>query len=168
MMKKIMMLIALVAVFAGSLSAQSDKRGNNDKRPNAKNFSEMQLKQMVKKMKLDEATTAKFTPLYQEYQKALKDCRTPRAKKKSTEMTDQELATKIEDGFKQSRKFIDVKEAYYKKFKEVLTIKQIDQMYRIERDNMERLSRERMQRQNRPQRQERPQQRPNMNMEDEW
>ena len=91
---------------------------------------------------LDDATAAKFTPVYQAYQKEMRECRLPRLKKKSNEMTDEEIAQEIERQFTQGRKVIDVKEMYYKEFKKILTMKQIREVYRLERFNMRRMGKE--------------------------
>ena len=100
------------------------------------------LKQVLDALMLDDATAAKFTPVYQAYQKEMRECRLPRLKKKSNEMTDEEIAQEIERQFTQGRKVIDVKEKYYKEFKKILTMKQIREVYRLERFNMRRMGKE--------------------------
>ena len=57
-------------------------------------------------------------------------------------MTDEEIAQEIERQFTQGRKVIDVKEKYYKEFKKILTMKQIREVYRLERFNMRRMGKE--------------------------
>ena len=99
-------------------------------------------KQVLDALMLDDATAAKFTPVYQAYQKEMRECRLPRLKKKSNEMTDEEIAQEIERQFTQGRKVIDVKEKYYKEFKKILTMKQIREVYRLERFNMRRMGKE--------------------------
>ena len=64
-------------------------------------------------------------------------------------MTDDEIAQEIEQQFAQGRKLIDVKEKYYKKFKKILTMKQIRKIYSLERFNMRRVGREMDRRQHR-------------------
>ena len=132
------MLLSAVVLLTGSLSAQNEKdaKSRPAKRPD---FAEMQLKQVLDALMLDDKTAAEFTSVYKDYQKEMKDCRLPRMKKRGTEMTDDEIAKEIESEFAQGRKVIDVKEKYYKKFKKILTMKQIRKIYSLERSNMRRL-----------------------------
>ena len=132
------MLLSVVVLLTGSLSAQNEKdaKSRPAKRPD---FAEMQLKQVLDALMLDDKTAAEFTSVYKDYQKEMKDCRLPRMKKRGTEMTDDEIAKEIESEFAQGRKVIDVKEKYYKKFKKILTMKQIRKIYSLERSNMRRL-----------------------------
>ena len=118
------MLLSVVVLLTGSLSAQNEKdaKSRPAKRPD---FAEMQLKQVLDALMLDDKTAAEFTPVYKDYQKEMKDCRLPRMKKRGTEMTDDEIAKEIESEFAQGRKVIDVKEKYYKKFKKILSCKKI-------------------------------------------
>ncbi len=146
MNKRLMMLMAFVAVFVSSTLAQNDGKRGKGRR---EDFSEMQLKQVIKALKLDNDKTAEFTALYQEYQQALKDCNQPlEAGKKVSEMTDEELDQKIKNDFEQGRKMLEVKETYYDKFKGLLTVQQINTMYNVERMNMNLLNDERMNRRN--------------------
>ena len=132
------MLLSVVVLLTGSLSAQNEKdaKSRPAKRPD---FAEMQLNQVLDALMLDDKTASEFTPVYKDYQKEMKDCRLPRMKKRGTEMTDDEIAKEIESEFAQGRKVIDVKEKYYKKFKKILTMKQIRKIYSLERSNMRRL-----------------------------
>lgn len=141
MKQKMVMWLTAFVLLAGSLSAQETK---NDARTERKrpDFAAMQLKQVLNALMLDDATAAKFTPVYQAYQKEMRECRLPRLKKKSNEMTDEEIAQEIERQFTQGRKVIDVKEKYYKEFKKILTMKQIREVYRLERFNMRRMGKE--------------------------
>ena len=138
MKRRIVMLLSAVVLLTGSLSAQNEKdaKSRPAKRPD---FAEMQLKQVLDALMLDDKTAAEFTSVYKDYQKEMKDCRLPRMKKRGTEMTDDEIAKEIESEFAQGRKVIDVKEKYYKKFKKILTMKQIRKIYSLERSNMRRL-----------------------------
>lgn len=78
----------------GNLWAQQDKAGKaNRPRLTPEQRIEMQVKQMQKHLLLDEATAAKFAPLYTEYLNALKSCHpevAPKACPKK-ELTDAEL-----------------------------------------------------------------------------
>lgn len=107
---------------------------------------------------LDDATAAKFTPVYGEYLKELRECRMmnrkPRAEKpQGTEvaakkegqkpaMTDAEIATMLKNQFAQSRKTLDVREKYYNEFSKILSQKQIMKMYQQEKSNANKFRKE--------------------------
>ena len=76
------------------------------------------------------------------YQEEMKACHMPRPAKKYQDMTDDEIAKSIEEQFAHGRKMLDVKEKYYKEFKKVLNIRQIQKIYKLERSNMHRLGKE--------------------------
>ena len=136
------MLLSVLVLLAGSVSAQDAKRKEGRQLPKRPDFAEMQLKQVMNALMLDDETANKFMPIYKDYQKEMNECRLPRMKKRGTEMTDDEIAQEIESQFEQGRKVIDVKEKYYKKFKKILTMKQIRKIYSLERSNMRHLGRE--------------------------
>lgn len=61
----------------------------------------MQTNQMVKALMLDDATAAKFTPIYEKYLKELRDCRMmnrePRVKKKPLKVLKRRLQKELRD-----------------------------------------------------------------------
>ncbi len=143
MKTRILLLLSMAFFFVGSLSAQETKGKTPEQRPQRPDFKEFQLKQVLNALMLDDKTAAKFTPVYKDYQKEMEECRIPPMKRpRNVEMTDDEIAKEIEQQFAQGRKVIDVKEKYYKKFKKILTMKQIRKIYRLERFNMRRVGRE--------------------------
>ena len=142
-MKKVMLTcLTLVMLLTGAVSAQEVKNESRKQRPQRSDFAEMQLKQVLNVLMLDDKTEAKFVPVYKEYQKEMKDCRMPRLRKKAGEMSDEEIAREIERQFVQGRKMIDVKEKYYHKFKKILSMKQVQKIYRLEHANMHLLGKE--------------------------
>ncbi len=111
----------------------------------------MQTKQIVNTLMLDDATAAKFTPVYEKYLKELRECRMmthkartektkaqgtdANAKKERPSMTDDEIATMLRNQFTQSRKMLDVREKYYNEFSKILSQKQILKIYQQEKMN---------------------------------
>lgn len=111
---------------------------------------EMQTNRIVKALALDDATTAKFTPVYTQYLKDLRECRAeawkqmkqdkaeagkqPGAKKEM--LTDAEVEQRIKDRFAHSRKMLDLQEKYYTEFRKVLSPKQIEKSIRWRRSTM--------------------------------
>ncbi len=148
MKMRILLFLSALFLLGGSLSAQEPNDEKGAPRQEKPDFKEMQLKQVLNVLMLDDKTAAKFTPVYEEYQKEMEACRLSCEKKQpGVEMTDDEIAQEIEQQFTQGRKLIDVKEKYYKEFKNILTMKQIRKIYSLERFNMRRVGREMEERQ---------------------
>lgn len=103
-------------------------------------------KQMAEVLMLDDATAAKFTPIYEAYQKELRECRmmnreervkkNDKDDKQSTKpaLTDAEIEKQIKNQFAQARKILDVREKYYKEFSKILSPKQIMKIYDTEKN----------------------------------
>lgn len=143
-----------------SLSAQNKENKERKQRPTQEQMIQMQTTQMVKTLMLDDATAAKFTPVYEKYLNELRECRMmnrkPRmdadkakgteanTKKESTKpvMTDAEIATMLKNQFTQSRKMLDIREKYYNEFSKILSQKQIMKLYQQEKNNMGKFKKE--------------------------
>lgn len=141
MKKKILMMMAFI-VFTMNMMMASVTEPDPDLQEKRPNFAEMQLNQVLCALKLDDKTAARFIPVYKKYQQDMWNCRRPRIRKKPSQMTDEDIRKDIEGQFAEGRKMIDVKEKYYKQFKKILNMKQIQLIYRVERMNMQRLGRE--------------------------
>ena len=79
-------------------------------KPTPEQMMDRHVKMMEKRLVMDDATAAKFTPLYKEYLQAMKDCR-PAVNKdvKKAEMTDAEIEKAIQDRFDARQKALDGK-----------------------------------------------------------
>lgn len=161
-MKTKFMYVLVAALLMGTqfLSAQNKDNKEKKQRPTPEQMVKMQTDQMVKALMLDDATAAKFTPVYEKYLKDLRECRMmnskPRVKKdvpqgaeaKGTApsprpaMTDTEIAKQIKDQFAQSRKMLDIREKYYNDFSKVLSQKQIMKIYQMEKSNAKKFKKE--------------------------
>ena len=167
-MKMKFIYVVLVALLLGSqmtLSAQNRDNKEKKQRPTQEQMMQMQTNQMVRALMLDDATAAKFTPIYEKYLKELRECRMmnfkARARKdadQSTEantaketpkpvMTDAEIAKMLKDQFAQSRKMLDIREKYYNEFRKFLSPKQIQKMYNMEKHNGDKFRKEMRKRQ---------------------
>lgn len=143
--KIIFMLVAVFATYSQSAFSQEKKRPDREK------IQAMQCSQVVKALMLDDATAAKFTPVYTQYLKELSESRIgnsrkPRAKDATTTEsaqkmepkpipTDAEVEKTIKDRFAQSRKMLDIREKYYDEFRKILSPKQIMKIYQLEKGN---------------------------------
>ena len=120
-MKMKFIYVLLGALLLGSqmsLSAQNNDNREKKQRPTQEQMVQMQTNQMVKTLMLDDATAAKFTPVYEKYLNELRECRMmnrkPRAEKaqgaeanakregQRPSMTDAEIAAMLKNQFAQS------------------------------------------------------------------
>ena len=161
-MKTKFIYVVLMALFLGSqmtLSAQNKENKERKQHPTPEQMMQMQTNQMVRALMLDDATAAKFTPIYEKYLKE-RECRMmnfkPRARKDAAQgteantaketpkpvMTDAEIAKMLKDQFAQSRKMLDIREKYYNEFSKILSQKQIMKIYQQEKSNMNKFRKE--------------------------
>ena len=156
-MKTKFIYVILAVLLMGSqmtLSAQNTDNKEKKQRPTPEQMVQMQTNQMVKILMLDDATAAKFTPVYEKYLKDLSECRMmnrrERPRNNNAEatpatkpvLTDAEIEKQIKDQFAQSRKILDVREKYYDEFRKILSPKQIMKIYRTEQNNANKLKKE--------------------------
>lgn len=158
-MKAKFMYVLLAALLIGSqltLFAQNQPKNTKRERPTQEQILQMQTNQTVKTLMLDDATAAKFTPVYEKYLKELRECRmmnrkTDRPKpaegveKKDASkpsLTDAEVEKMIKDQFTQSRKMLDLREKYYNEFRKILSPKQIMKIYQMEKSNADKFKKE--------------------------
>ena len=135
-----------------TLSAQNPKQQH----PAKKNYRAMQCEQIVQTLMLDDATAAKFTPIYEQYMTEMRATRNHPSPKKQTKPTteeaakpavkkvptDSEVEQSIKNQFAQSRKMLDVREKYYNEFRKILSPKQIQRIYQIEKHNVNKAQKE--------------------------
>ena len=158
-MKKFMYVVLATLLIGSQLSLSAQNKDNQEKkqRPTPEQMMQMQTNQMVKALMLDDATAAKFTPIYQKYVKELRECRMmnnkPRVKKDTTQgaevnktpkpaMTDADIAKMLKGQFAQSRKMLDIREKYYNEFSKILSQKQILKLYQQEKSNANKFKKE--------------------------
>lgn len=101
--------------------------------------TELQVKRMQQRLLLDEATAAKFTPLYTEYLNALKECRKGCPDRKelkgqqptqpATPPTDQEIRDRIKARIQAQRERADIQAKYLDKFAKLLSARQLELVF---------------------------------------
>lgn len=160
-MKTKFIYVIMAVLLMGSqmtLSAQNTDNKQKKQRPTPEQMVQMQTKQIVNTLMLDDATAAEFTPVYEKYLKELRECRMmthkartektkaqgtdANAKKERPSMTDDEIATMLRNQFTQSRKMLDVREKYYNEFSKILSQKQILKIYQQEKMNANKFRKE--------------------------
>lgn len=130
-MKKMMMCL-VVALFATTLTAQAQDK--DDLAAKQKEMNERRAQQLVKQLKLDDATADWFKPLYAEYQEKLHATRrgdrpTADAKEKKQELTDEQILEQIRQNFDNEEKAIALKRTYFQEFSAKLTARQLQKVF---------------------------------------
>ena len=146
-MKKVfsILLTAIMMVaFSTAVSAQENngQQQNKKQHRSREQMAEMQAKHIARQLALDDATSQKFIETFSAYQKEVWILR-PQGKqhgKKNSEMTDAEVEKSIKDQFDHSQKILTLRQEYYKKYSKFLTPKQIQRVYELEKQSMNRLS----------------------------
>lgn len=125
------MTLAVICMAFMPVGAQNKENAKQKLTPEQR--IERQAENLSRRMLLDDATKAKFVPLYQEYMKEMQSVcplQNNAQKKTKAELTDKELEERMEQCFDARQKRLDVEKKYYKKFKSVLNIRQLDQVFR--------------------------------------
>lgn len=157
-MKTRKFLMVLVAIFMGSqvaLFAQEKKEARPERKQfNKEQMQEMQCSQIIKGLALDDATAAKFTPVYKQYMEEMRATRTMGSRRNPANRTvadkqtpkpvptDAEVEQIIKSRFAQSRKILDIREKYYNEFRKFLSPKQIQKMYNMEKHSGDKFRKE--------------------------
>ena len=140
MKTKIILMLLAVFTVTGNLSAQSQGK---KQRPDRAKIEAMQCNQVVQALMLDDATAAKFTPVYKQYLAEMRAIRgTNLHKSKMNSPTDADVENAIKNRFAQSHKMLDIREKYYDEFRKVLSSKQIMRMYNVEKGNARKYQKE--------------------------
>lgn len=134
-MKKLSIsLLALLLSAQLGVNAQGrHNRGNGeDGGQQRQEMVQRQAEALVQRMELDATTAAWFMPLYVEYGEALGAVRResmPNRDKKIDELSDEAAEQMVLDAFAAEEKIVEVKRAYYARFKEGLTPQQLIKVF---------------------------------------
>lgn len=125
-MRKLMVAVCFALLAGGAVYAQ-----DGEKTPRREWNPEMIAKRMSGRLMLNDEVSAKFVPLYQEYLQKLAECRPQRTEKGEKEVkTDEEIDQNIKARFDTQEKCLKVEVEYYEKFKDILTMRQVEQLYK--------------------------------------
>ena len=141
---RILLTTVMMVAFSVGVSAQeaNAQKPSKKQRMSREQMAEMQAKHIARQLALDDATSQKFIETFSAYQKEVWTLR-PQGKqhgKKKSEMTDAEVEKSIKDQFDHSQKILTLRQEYYKKYSKFLTPKQIQRVYELEKQTMNRLS----------------------------
>ncbi|BCS85900.1 MULTISPECIES: DUF3826 domain-containing protein [Prevotella] len=154
MKKYLFMVMVAVMMLSGSntVNAQVAQNGKERVHLTVDQIIQKRTEKMVQTLMLDDATSAKFIPVYSEYLKEKMECRSMKPRHMGMDIntkTDAEVDQMIQDNFAQSHKILDIREKYYAKFHKFLTPKQIMKIYQVEKNDVVKMTKEMMKRQQR-------------------
>ncbi|MBQ8269603.1 MAG: hypothetical protein IJZ22_00155 [Bacteroidaceae bacterium] len=123
-MKKVLLIVtAVVCMCSTTLYAQEKKQ-----KLTPEQRMDMWVIKMQNKLMLDDATAAKFAPIYKEYLQAMMECCKPAAKK-CENLTDEQIKEGIGKRLEARQKALDVEKKYFKKLSSVLNGRQLQQVF---------------------------------------
>ncbi len=150
-MKRIISYMLMLVAFV-AFSTPTFAQNNTKQRKTREQMVEAQAQHIAKTMAFDDATSTRFVKTFCEYQKevwALGPRQRPQRKEgQSQSEADAEKAMK--ERFAHSQKILNLREKYYGEYSKFLTQKQIQRVYQLERQMMQRLSKQRSGKQGRP------------------
>lgn len=140
MKKSIITVIAAVILAGTTLTATAQPRqGKDQQKPTPEQIADRQAANMANELMLSDKEAEAFIPVYKAYKMEIRSINQQyRPAKKSKEemaqpLTDNEVKEQLEKNFEKSQKVLDARKAYYQKFLNVLSPKQIKKMYELEK-----------------------------------
>lgn len=140
-MKNIIRLLLLVVTFtAFGFTAMAQNYGKaNKQRLTREQLAEVQAKHIAKDLAFDEATSKRFIKTYCNYQQEVWALG-PRVKTQRGKQSDGQTERSLKDRFTHSQKILDLRKKYYGIYSEFLTQAQIERVYQLERQMMQRMA----------------------------
>ena len=120
-MKKILLIAAVCFCCAATFAQEKKEKFNPEQ------MIEMRVGMMQQKLMLDDATAAKFAPIYKEYLQALGECFKPCGQCENP--TDSQIKENIGKRLEAQQKVLDIKEKYFKKLSSILSGRQLQQIF---------------------------------------
>lgn len=140
---RLFITVMMAAVFScGNMLAQNVPAPAQKKQLTPEQRQEMQINRMQKSLMLDDATAAKFAPLYKEYLEALESIKTccPKMKQEKpqqpkAERTDADIKKQLEEQLANQKKMVETKQTYLAKFEKILNARQLEKLFAAPRHN---------------------------------
>lgn len=153
LLKTLFFTLSLI-LLVGTTQAQDYRKPqrSNNTRPNREQLAQKQARHIAHELAMDEATSEKFIATFCNFQQELWALG-PRMPKLSKE----QRGTSVEDAseasikarFERSQQILNLREKYYAEYSKFLTQKQIERVYELERQMMNRFKRKQNQANNR-------------------
>lgn len=141
-MKKLLKLILLtVALLAGASGAQAQHRHQAPDDGKRERFVAKQAAHIADKLGLNDDRRSRFMATYTAYQKELWALGRPKPTARGHHdcMTECQTDSMIHARFDHHQKTLDLRRKYYAEYSQFLTAKQIERVYELEHQMMERL-----------------------------
>ena len=132
---RILMVVITISTFCVNAYAQKDSR----QRMTREQLAETQAKYIAREMAMDDATTEKFIGTFCQFQKEVWALG-PRPQRDSSNRSDAEAEQAMKERFAHSQKILDLRKKYYMEYSKFLTPRQIEKVYELERQMMNRLA----------------------------
>lgn len=132
---RILLLTVTMSTFCVSIYAQK----GDTQRMTREQLAETQARYIAKEMAMDDTTTKQFIKTFCQFQKEIWALG-PRPKKTVSPSTDEETGQVLKARFAHSQKILGLRQKYYAEYSKFLTQKQIERVYELEREIMNRLS----------------------------
>ena len=129
-------LMAVLVLAFCTIGTAQDKQ----QRMNREQLAEKQAQYIAGQLNLDETTTQQFVATFCEYQQEVWALG-PKQQAKPT--NDEEAEQAIKGRFERSKAIIDLREKYYEEYNKFLTPRQIQRVYELEHQAMNRLAKHR-------------------------
>ena len=141
---RILLTTVMMVAFSIGVSAQETnaQKPSKKQRMSREQMAEMQARHIASQLALDDATSKKFIETFSAYQKEIWALRQQGREmhKNRAEMTEAEAEKAIKDQFDHSQKVLSLRQEYYNKYSKFLSAKQIQRVYELEKQSMNRLS----------------------------
>lgn len=133
MKKSIVFIAALMIQLTAMAGTHFNKQADN-KKMTPEQRQEQRINFVVKMLELDEATAAKFTPIYKEYIKEKGGIYKSSMQKPNHKgnVTEEEAEKYVKERLAVSRKLLDVREKYYTKFGKIIPATKVKKIYDME------------------------------------
>lgn len=137
---KHLLIIATLLVTAMGITPAMAQKGDTK-------LFEHKAEHMSQVLQLDDATATRFQAIYNQYRQEMRTARQnytrirpPKSKDKPMgRLTDEQVKKNIENSFALSQSILDIRKKYYKEYLKILTPRQIERLYDLEKKNGERI-----------------------------
>ena len=139
-MKRVLNFIFLSLIML--ISVETISAQNKRQQITREQLSEAQAGFIADKVGMNDADCRRFIETYKDYQKEVWALG-QRGRRRSANMTDAQTEEAIKNRFERSQKILSIREKYYGIYSQFLTQKQIQQVYMLEKQVMNRLAKQR-------------------------
>lgn len=135
-------MLAIAAMVACIGSTASAQQADNHKRQriSREEFAQKEAQHIASQLALDETKTKQFVATFMQYQKEVWALRgDKRVKKGDQQQSEAQIEQNIQSRFDQQQKVLNIRKKYYAQYSKFLTQAQIQRVYEIEKQTMNRL-----------------------------